>query len=297
MAGMAAFVVPANLIASVRADPSPERRAWLRLLPGVVAELAGRWSLRLGEPYQPGGQCAWVAPARDAAGRDAVLKVAWRHYEADDEAAGLRVWAGDGAVRLYGADAFDTTSVLLLERCDPGVPLGQVVPEPGQDRIVAGLLRRLWSAPAERHPFRTLQTMCDAWADEFEHRLAGAAVPMDAGLARAGVALMRSLPATATRRVLLCTDLHAGNVLAARREAWLVIDPKPYVGDPTCDVLQHMLNCEERLCSDPCGFAGRMADLLDLDLDRLVAWLFARCVQESIDQPVLREVATVLAAG
>ena len=44
--------------------------------------------------------------------------------------------------------------------------------------------------------------------------------------------LFTSLPGTADRRVLLCTDLHAGNVLAAQRRPWLVIDPKPYVGDP-----------------------------------------------------------------
>ena len=53
---------------------------------------------------------------------------------------------------------------------------------------------------------------------------------------RAGVAQFRELPSTAERNVMLCTDLHAGNVLAAQREPWLVIDPKPYAGIPptTC---------------------------------------------------------------
>jgi streptomycin 6-kinase len=103
------------------------------------------------------------------------------------------------------------------------------------------------------------------------------------------------LPATCERQVLLCTDLHAGNVLAARREPWLVIDPKPYLGDATYDALQHLLNCEERLVADPVGLANRLADLLGLDPDRLVSWLFARCVQESIEQPRLREVVACLA--
>jgi streptomycin 6-kinase len=43
--------------------------------------------------------------------------------------------------------------------------------------------------------------------------------------------------------VLLCTDLHAENVLAAEREPWLAIDPKPCIGDPAFDAIQHMLNC------------------------------------------------------
>ena len=39
---------------------------------------------------------------------------------------------------------------------------------------------------------------------------------IDPGLARARSESSRSLPATTGRSVLLCTDLHAGNVLAAR---------------------------------------------------------------------------------
>lgn len=136
--------------------------------------------------------------------------------------------------------------------------------------------------------------MCDAWAAEFQQRLAGTP-GLNLRLAHVGIDLFRALPATADRQVLLCTDLHAGNILAAQREPWLVIDPKPYVGDPTYDVLQHLLNCEQRLLADPVGLARRMADLLDLDPDRLTRWLFARCVQESIDQPALREVAARLA--
>jgi streptomycin 6-kinase len=90
---------------------------------------------------------------------------------------------------------------------------------------------------------------------------------------------------------LLATDLHADNVLAAEREPWLVIDPKPYVGDPVYDPLQHLLNCPQRLHADPVGLAGRIADLLGLDQLRLRRWLFARCVQESPDEPLLADLA------
>jgi streptomycin 6-kinase len=70
-----------------------------------------------------------------------------------------------------------------------------------------------------------------------------------------------------------------------------VIDPKPYIGDPTYDPLQHILNCGERLRADPRGLVQRIADLLGLDPDRLLLWLFARCVQESGDWPGLADVA------
>jgi streptomycin 6-kinase len=260
-----------------------------------VRELAQRWSLRLGEPYQPGGQCSWVAPVRDAGGRELVLKVGWRHDEAEHEADGLRAWDGRGAVYVHDAELLDDTSALLLERCRPGSTLGTLAPEAEQDVVIAGLLRRLWSARVEGLPFRPLQTMCDAWAAAFEERLAALPGALDPGLARAGMELWRGLPASAEREVLLATDLHAGNVLASQREPWLVIDPKPYVGDPAYDVLQHLLNCDERLAADPLGLARRLADLLELDRERVTRWLFARCVQESLDEPSLRAVAAALA--
>jgi streptomycin 6-kinase len=137
--------------------------------------------------------------------------------------------------------------------------------------------------------------MCAAWADEFQRDLAPIPGWSDPGLARAGIELFRFLPTQAADSALLCTDLHAGNVIAARREPWLIIDPKPYFGDRTYDTLQHMLNCPERLARDPHGFARRMAGLLDLDPNRLDLWLFARCVQESINDPTLWHVAQCLA--
>jgi streptomycin 6-kinase len=271
------------------------REAWLAALPAVVAQLQDRWSLTVGEPFEPGGHTAWVAPATDAVGRHVVLKVGWRHPEAEHEANGLQFWNGDGVVRLHAAERFDDTIALLLERCEPGAPLASR-PETDQDQILAGLMLRLWKEPSRGAVFRPLAEMCDQWADEFERRMSTAQhPPVDPGLARAGIELFRTLPATATRHVLLCTDLHAGNVLAAHRQPWLVIDPKPYLGDPTYDPLQHLLNCDDRLRTDPEGLTCRMADLVDVDRQRMLLWLFARCIQESFDVPQLAEVAQRIA--
>lgn len=168
-------------------------------------------------------------------------------------------------------------------------------PGTDQDLIVAGLLRRLWRHPPAACQFRSLASMCQAWADEFELKTARGRSRLDPGLAREGIALFRELPASAEHQVLLCTDLHAGNVLAAKREPWLVIDPKPHVGDPAYDVLQHMLNRDESLRTDPRGFTTRMATLVGLDAGRLRLWLFARCVQESADWPALGDVAARIA--
>jgi streptomycin 6-kinase len=277
----------------VEAAGEEGREAWLATLPNAVLALAKQWSLRVGAPFQPGGRTAWVAPVRDAAGNERVMKVGWRHTEALHEAEGLRAWAGGGTVLLYAAEDLGDTTGLLLEACQPGTPLA-LRPEPEQDLVVCGLLPRLWSLPTPGHLFRSLEVMCDAWADEFEAEVAAGRSSLDRGLAREGLGLFRSLPRTADREVLLCTDLHAGNVLAAERETWLAIDPKPYVGDPSYDPLQHLLNCEERLQADARALVTRLAGLLDLDADRLALWLFARCVLGSVDRPLLADVAAQL---
>lgn len=281
--------MPSSLVAACREDG---RALWLAGLPREIEDIAARWSLTLDDPYEPGGVTAWVAPATSAELGDVVLKIGSRHMEGADEAAGLREWNGDGAVRVFVDESLSpTTTAMLLERCVPGTALSEC-PEDEQDVIIARLLRRLWRAPSDPRSFRPLQEMCDYWADCFERKLTeGRGDGIDPDLAREGVALFRSLPASASDERLLCTDLHAENVLASGREPWLVIDPKPFVGDPTYDALQHHLNCKDRLVSDPVALATRMAGLLGLDVERLLAWLFAYCVVQSVDFPWMLGVA------
>nr|AGU11710.1 Aminoglycoside/hydroxyurea antibiotic resistance kinase [uncultured organism] len=258
------FAVPAGLREGLRQWPSPDAEAWLTQLPATVQELAERWSLQPGEPYDPGGASAWVAPAVDGTGTPCVLKIGRPHTEARDEAAALEAWAGAGAVRLLKSDP----AGLLLEECRPGRSLREQ-PEPEQDVILTQLLKRLWLEPLPGHPFRPLQQMCEEWASSLDPELPESVRAAD---------LLQSLPVSAERHVLLATDLHAGNVLSAEREPWLAIDPKPYLGDPAYDVTQHLLNCPERLRTDATGTAQRVAELAGVEPERVKAWLYARLV-------------------
>jgi streptomycin 6-kinase len=289
--------LPVNLVESAARDRHDRRRAWIADLPRVVGSLAQRWSLQLGTPFQPGGEGSWTAPARDAAGRDLVLKVGWTHDEALHEPDGLRLWAGTGAVLLCEEWSEGDTSALLMERARPGEELGRSLPGEQQDTVIASLLRRMRVPPPEGHPFRPLAEMCAAWADEAEETPSAV---LDPGLFRTGLELFRTLPTDAAPAAVLLTDLHGGNVLSAQREPWLVIDPKPYVGDPAYDPLQHLFNCQERLAADPPALADRMADLCGVDRERFRMWLFARWVVESSwaapgDVDLLVRVATRLA--
>ena len=220
-----------------------------------------RWSLSLGAPFDGSdGSCAWVAPAMRADGTRAVLKLGMPQMEAAHELQGLHFWDGDPTVRLLESDA--SLNAMLLEQCEPGTGLGEL-PEPEQDVIVAGLLRRLWRRPAAPHPFRPLSVMTAHWADET--MAAASKWPADRGMIQEGLRLLAELPRSASNDVLLATDLHAGNVLRAQREPWLVIDPKPFVGDRAYDATQHLFNCKERMLTAPQPAIRRFADLLEVD--------------------------------
>jgi streptomycin 6-kinase len=178
-------------------------------------------------------------------------------------------WNGDPTVRVLEVD--EESNALLLERCIPGAPLS-AISEERQDVLIAGLLRRLWRTPSVPHPFRPLSLMMELWSEE---TLAASKRWPDAGLVREGLQLFRELPRTSPTEVLLATDLHAGNILRAEREPWLVIDPKPFIGDPAYDATQHLLNCPMRMRSKPRETIHWFADLLGLDYERVRLWTFA----------------------
>ena len=268
-----------GLAQSCRREPA--RIEWLAKLPDVVAELTRRWSLSLGPPFLGEGiSCGWVAHATRADGTPVVLKLGMPHFEGLHELAGLRFWNGDATVALL--DANEEANAMLLEACIPGTSL-RALAESEQDVVLATLLRRLWREPpahAEGLAFRPMASMLAHWASET--RAQEDAWP-DPGLVRAGLALFDELTTTTEHRVVLFTDLHAGNVLRAQRAPWLAIDPKPFVGDPAYDATQHLMNCPERMRDAPHATIGRFADLLGVSSERVRRWMFARAAAEPRD--------------
>jgi len=263
----------------LNAASTKARIDWLRGLPGFVSELAAKWELQVAEPFDSReAGTAWVAPAVRANGESVVLKIPLPHMECEQEVAGLRYWAGDPVVRVFESD--EATGAMVLERCQPCTSLREC-PAEEQDLVVATMLRRLWSPRGSVDAFRPLSYMIDAWATE---SAAQSDKWPDRELVEYGLQIMRELSRPNSADVLLGTDIHAGNVLRARREPWLVIDPKPFVGDPAYDATQHLLNCVERLSAEPKRTIDAFAARLEVDSRRVHAWLFARLAAEPRDR-------------
>jgi streptomycin 6-kinase len=264
--------IPERLAAACRGVP--ERVAWLAGLPHLIPELEARWELSVGEPWNTEASCSWVAPAVHKDGTHVLLKLGRPHMEAEHEIDGLRFWDGEPTVRIFEADS--ALHAMVLERCDPGTSLRDL-PDEEADLVIADLLRGMWRRPPAGHPFRPLSMMLACWAEE---TLAARAKWTDPGLVQAGLRLFEELSVASSDDVLLATDLHAGNVLRARRARWLVIDPKPFVGDRAYDATQHLFNCQARMAAAPSATIRRFADLLGVDGERVRLWMLARSAAE-----------------
>ena len=196
--------------------------------------------------------------------------------EGEQESEGLRFWDGRATVRLLQWDPLE--NAMLLERCEPGTPLLSI-PETEQDVIVTTILKRLWMKPPGQ-TFRPLSALIAYWKQQ---ACKSADSWSDAALTTEGLRVLTAMAWEPTEGFLLATDLHSGNVLSAQREPWLMIDPKPFVGDRAYDLTQHLFNCELRLQSNPHEFIRRLADLAEVDYRRVQMWLFGRAAAEPRD--------------
>jgi len=206
--------LPEGLLHTWRHEPE-----WLDALPGLVSECAAEWSLTLEEPIDT--PHSLVIPAGAV-----VLKLnAPSHEEAENEADALALWDGRGAVVLQARN--DTRRALLLERCVPGTELWDSDVE--ESDVVAELLPRLQIAVEDAHPFTLLADEADRWCEDVPRRYAEAGQPYEHSLLEAALDVYRTVDRSAAW--LVNQDLHGGNILHASREPWLVIDPKPLVGE------------------------------------------------------------------
>jgi streptomycin 6-kinase len=192
---------------------------WLDALPRLLSECAEQWSLELEEPIDT--PHSLVVPAGEL-----VLKLnAPSHTEADTEADALERWSGRGAVLVHARDR--ARGALLIERCVPGTELWHAGVD--DSAVVAELLPRLQLGIGGAHAFVLVADEADRWAEIVPRRYAEAGEPFERQLLDAALDVYRTVDQSAS--YLVNQDLHGGNVLSASREPWLVIDPKPLVGE------------------------------------------------------------------
>ncbi|MFI9614388.1 aminoglycoside phosphotransferase family protein [Streptomyces sp. NPDC052023] len=252
-----------------------EGSAFVAGLPRLVAAFLERWELRIEGPSMY-GVSALVLPVVRADGTRAVLKLQLLDEESVGEPVALRVWDGDGAVRLLDHDP--ETGTMLLERLDPARMLSHLPDSHEAVLVIARLLAHLTSGPAPAG-MRRLGDIARAMLEQTPWALERVPDPQARRLIADCAAAVREVVDEPGDR-LLHWDLHFENVLASDRAPWLAIDPKPLAGDPGFDLLPAIDNRFD--AGEVRRRFDAMTDVIGLERARARAWTLGRVLQNCL---------------
>ncbi len=254
----------------------PDADSWLRDLPRLSAAISDEWQLELDEVLL-GGSTSLVIAGRSPDHGPVVLKVPFPDPENHFEPEALQAYGGEGAVRLL---EFDSSSrAMLLERAVPGSPLSDLS-DLGQAleiacRLLVRLRRRIRSTGDLPH----CSDFLDGWLQAASEAVASSPDAVRPALVRA-IELGRRLDAGGGPGLLVNRDAHLGNFVRAEREDWLLIDPKPMIGEPAFEGGFLLLDAMDR--NRHPGLAptrqllATIAANLGVGADRVLAWALIR---------------------
>jgi streptomycin 6-kinase len=143
--------------------------------------------------------------------------------------------------------------------------------------VLVELLPRLWK-PAGA-PFGTLAAEAAWWAESLEETWERFGQPFERRLLDAALEALQELSRTQGEQVLLHQDLHGDNVLAAEREPWLAIDPKPLVGEREFGIAPIVRSRElGHSRREVLGRFDRLVSQLGLDRERARGWAIGQTI-------------------
>ncbi|MGX1807416.1 aminoglycoside phosphotransferase family protein [Nocardia sp. NPDC055321] len=270
-------------------------RRWLAELPDAVAARCAAWDLEITGAAFGGGTHSFVAPVKRADGSEAVLKIPVVDEENVGEPAGLFAYAGDGAVRLYEFDP--VTGAMLLEWArpgtelvfQPGFPSNEGLPENiGRVELACGLYRRLRrpavAIPDDYPAIPAAADMVAEWKELFLDPEPDIAQLIPAPLLEHAAGWCEKLSVPDGPLLIVNRDTHLGNIVAAQREPWLMIDPKPYVGEAAFDAgFLVMIQVQSAPTPEHArAVVDRTAAALEIDAERARGWAFMRAMEEIV---------------
>jgi streptomycin 6-kinase len=245
---------------------------WLDGLPGLIAGLKRDWGIAVGPPFG-GSTEAYVARARDADGRAAVLKLMIPRPgdHAQREIATLRLAAGEGLARLYRYDS--DRGAMLLERLgrsldELALPIGQ------RHEILCATAERIWR-PAPRSGLPTGADQARSLARHITATWARLGRPCSArAIEHALTCAARRVGAhDDARSVLVHGDVHQWNALEGRDGGFKLIDPDGLLAEPEYDLGVIMReDPAELLAGDPRDRARWLAQRTGRDATAIWEW-------------------------
>ncbi|QOR64739.1 hypothetical protein IM538_12805 [Cytobacillus suaedae] len=226
-----------KFVQSVRMYFNLQGEEWLKKLPEIIQYCEKKWSLQIKEPYSL--SINYVAPAVMDDGSDVVVKICIPGKGFQDELDVLRLFDGEGMVKLIEFD--EENGIFILERLTPGGTLAEVNDDEEACRIAANVVKRISVVAPRNCKIPTIKGREDNLRGILEKHPNGIG-PFSKHILIKALNIFTYLNNTSTQQYLLHGDFHHYNVLSSGNSQWTAIDPKGLVGEVEYDLIQYMLN-------------------------------------------------------
>jgi streptomycin 6-kinase len=248
---------------------------WLNSLPSIIKTLSQYWSLT---NIKPVTNMSWnyVATAIQKNTTPVAVKISCDKQLIQDEYKVLKYYNGHGAIKILD---FNTEhNALLLEQAVPGCSLKEYHPLNIKYtiNIYAQVIKKLASSSLYDINYIHASKWCQAINRIKDQRI-------DKHFIGKAKELKTLLLETAQNEYICHGDLHLENIIRNKKN-WLVIDPKGIIGEMAFeaaafdiiskDEMRNALAVPKLILSR----ATALAQALNLDLNRLLAWIFLRII-------------------
>lgn len=246
---------------------------WLNELPKLVKKIGIQWQLNNIQSIN-NMSYNFVAFAKQG-NRPVVIKLSCDSsvYHAEKKALGY--FNGHGSIQLLDTD--DSSLALLLDQAAPGITLKSAeMSMTKKINAYAGVANQLASVETEQGDYKHAYQWCEAI-----DRLKDPRVPV-IYIDKAN-RLRQSLLASAPADDVCHGDLHFDNIIQ-QGVGWVSIDPKGILGEKAFEVAAFdLITDDERgqFLKDQALLIDRLKQLAkatNIDLDRLIAWVYLRCM-------------------
>lgn len=251
-------------------------KIWLGSLPTIIEKLSDLWSLT---DIRPVSNMSWnyVATAVMNAKKAVVLKISSDRRLIIDEYRTLQHFDGHGAIRVihFNSEYY----AMLLEQAIPGTLLkDHHVKKPNEIiAIYANVVKKISGRPLlENYPYRHVRDWLKDLDKITDKRI-------EKHFLTKALQLRENLLNTATNEYLCHGDLHLENIIQHDTH-WLVIDPKGMMGEMAFEAAAFDLadDYEKENTSAIASLilerTALLAELLKLDMKRLLSWIFLRMI-------------------
>jgi streptomycin 6-kinase len=268
--------LPEKFIETIKSVHREQGQKWLDNFNDLVKYCEEKWEIQIQAPYELSYN--FVAPASTQDGSQVVIKlVVLGDGGFQKEIEALKQFNGNGIARLLDYEI--EKGIMILEKVLPGEKLSLLPNDEESTIIMSQVMKNLWTkAPINSCIPTIYQREEDFKQIRIENK--NGIGPLSKEMLIEAEEIFSKLTSTIKDQFLLHGDFHHYNVLSAKNNTWVAIDPKGLIGEREYDVIQFLMN---KLPVDKIvDVIDRRIDILvgqlDLNKERILLWGYCHSI-------------------